>query len=138
MVALLWDESNREAAIALENLRNDLSEREPYTLLCAYPLSSMEWGPNNGPFREICSTHSSVRLRFCAPQAQRVIAETAKRPEDEFSQVKSFEFELSVSAGRKLTPFRRLKIDPPREFLDLNQALSEPPGTRPRSRSFSR
>jgi hypothetical protein len=97
MVALLWDEDNRDAAIALENLWNDLSERERYTLLCAYPLSSMEWGPDNAPFREICSTHSSVRVRFCAPQAERMaVAESAKLPEDEFSQVKGLGFELSA------------------------------------------
>lgn len=94
MVALLWDESNRQAAIALENLWNDLSERERYTLLCAYPLSSMEWGPNNAPFREICSTHSSVRVRFCAPQAERTVAEKTNLPEDE--QVKGFGFELTA------------------------------------------
>jgi hypothetical protein len=96
MVALLWDEDNREAAIALENLWNDLSERERYTLFCAYPLSSMEWGPNNTPFREICSTHSSVRVRFCAPQAKRTVAKTADPPDDELSQVKGLGVELSA------------------------------------------
>lgn len=97
MVALLWDDSNREAAIALENLWNDLSERERYTLLCAYPLSSMEWGPNNAPFREICSTHSSVRVRFCGPQAERTVPDAPRRPEgDEYSQVKGLGFELTA------------------------------------------
>lgn len=96
MVALLWDEDNRVAAIALENMWNALSERELYTLLCAYPLSSMEWGPDNAPFREICSTHSSVRVRFCAPQAERTDAGTAKLPEDEFSQVRGIGAELTA------------------------------------------
>lgn len=97
MVALLWDEGNREAAITLENLWNDLSERERYVLLCAYPLSSIEWGPNNAPFREICSTHSSVRVRFCAPQAdERIVPETARQPEDEYAQVKGFGSELTA------------------------------------------
>lgn len=97
MVALLWDEGNREAAIALENLWNDLSERERYTLLCAYPLSSMEWGADNTPFREICSTHSSARIRFCAPQVQRTVPETAMQPRgDEYAQVKGLGSELTA------------------------------------------
>jgi hypothetical protein len=64
MVALLWDEGNRAAALQLENLWNNLSSVHPFTLLCAYPLSSINLGPNTAPFRGICSTHSSVRLRF--------------------------------------------------------------------------
>ena len=39
-----------------------------------------------------------------------------------------------VNAGRKLTPFRRLKIDPP----GIQFSLVVDPGTRPRSRSLSR
>ncbi len=96
MVALLWDEGNREAAIALENLWNDLSERERYTLLCAYPLSSMEWGPNNTPFREICSTHSAVRVRFCAPQPERSVPDASSQPEDQYAQVKGLGSELTA------------------------------------------
>lgn len=95
MVVLLWDEGNREAAIALENLWNELSGRERYTLLCAYPLSSMEWGPTNTPFREICSTHSSVRVRFCAPQAEQTLPDRVEVPGDEFSQVKGLGSELT-------------------------------------------
>jgi hypothetical protein len=38
-----------------------------------------------------------------------------------------------VNGGRKLTPFRRLKIDP----LGVHSSVDDP-GTRPRSRSLMR
>jgi hypothetical protein len=68
MVALLWEQGNRSAALRLETLWNGLSESHAFTLLCAYPLSSINLGPDTAPFRGICSTHSGVRLRFDVPQ----------------------------------------------------------------------
>lgn len=38
VVAVLWDEGNVTAAIALEDLWNDLSSRYPFSLFCAYPM----------------------------------------------------------------------------------------------------
>lgn len=70
MVALLWDEGRRDAALELENLWNHLASRHRFTLLCAYPLASIQWGPDTAPFRGICSSHSSVRVRFSPPVAE--------------------------------------------------------------------
>src|ERR1051325_3166441 len=39
MVALLWSEGKREAAVRLEQLWNDLYSTHSFSLLCAYPLS---------------------------------------------------------------------------------------------------
>lgn len=39
MVAILWAAGMRDAALALENLWNDLLERVPLSLYCAYPLA---------------------------------------------------------------------------------------------------
>jgi hypothetical protein len=37
MVALLWQDGNREAVLMLENLWNELIETHPCNLFCAYP-----------------------------------------------------------------------------------------------------
>lgn len=96
MVALLWDEGNRNAALVLENLWNDLSERRQFTLLCAYPLTSIDWGPNTELFRGICSSHSEVKVRFTAPQAQAPAPEPFYAGHDEFARVEGLGFELTA------------------------------------------
>ena len=96
MVSLLWDEANASGALELENLWSDLSSTYPFTLLCAYPLSSMEWGADNSGFRGICSTHSSVRVRFCAPQPERTVPVSARYPRDGYAQMKGLGSELTA------------------------------------------
>lgn len=68
MVALLWDEGKEPAAIQLENFWNDLAHTHSFSLLCAYPLACLDWAPGSAGFDGICSTHSSVRMRFAAAQ----------------------------------------------------------------------
>ena len=40
MVALLWAQGKRDAALRLEELWNDLAKRMSFALVCAYPLNS--------------------------------------------------------------------------------------------------
>ena len=60
MVALLWAEGNRDAAIRLEELWNDLARRETFALLCAYPISHFDDAGYAKPFAEINAAHSWV------------------------------------------------------------------------------
>jgi signal transduction histidine kinase/CheY-like chemotaxis protein len=60
MVALLWAEGNREAAIRLEELWNELATRMPFSLLCAYPIEAFHDTSHAKPFAEMSSTHSRV------------------------------------------------------------------------------
>jgi signal transduction histidine kinase len=60
MVALLWAEGKPEAAVALEQLWNDLAQKHAFTLLCAYPMNGFCREEDNGPFMQICSAHSNV------------------------------------------------------------------------------
>jgi signal transduction histidine kinase/BarA-like signal transduction histidine kinase len=60
MVALLWAEGNRAAAIRLEDLWNDLARREPFALLCAYPISHFDDAGYAKPFAEINAAHTWV------------------------------------------------------------------------------
>jgi signal transduction histidine kinase len=60
MVALLWAEGNRDAAIRLEELWNDLARRETFALLCAYPISHFDDAGYAKPFAEINAAHTWV------------------------------------------------------------------------------
>ncbi|MEX0789218.1 MAG: MEDS domain-containing protein [Actinomycetota bacterium] len=95
MVALLWDEGNRNGALRLEELWNNLSRTQPFTLLCAYPLTSIDWGSDSAQFRGICSTHTSVRLRFAAPQALKQ-AEPQEAQSDDFARLRGIESDFNA------------------------------------------
>jgi signal transduction histidine kinase len=60
MVALLWAEGNRDAAIRLEELWNDLARRESFALLCAYPISHFDDAGYAKPFADINAAHTWV------------------------------------------------------------------------------
>jgi signal transduction histidine kinase/ActR/RegA family two-component response regulator len=60
MVALLWAENNRAAAIRLEELWNHLSETHPFLLFCAYPMSGFDREALGEPLGHVCAGHSRV------------------------------------------------------------------------------
>lgn len=60
MVAVLWDQGNVAAAIALEDLWNDLSTKHPFSLFCAYPIRAFDTEASTEPFRTICNQHARV------------------------------------------------------------------------------
>jgi signal transduction histidine kinase len=60
MVALLWAEGNRDAAIRLEELWNDLARRETFALLCAYPIAHFDEAGYAKPFADINAAHTWV------------------------------------------------------------------------------
>jgi PAS domain S-box-containing protein len=60
MVALLWREGRQAPALQLEQLWNELGQREPFSLYCAYPLPRDGEAVSYGAFERICSHHSRV------------------------------------------------------------------------------
>ena len=60
MVALLWAEGKRDAAIRLEQLWDELSQTHSLSILCAYPLSHFGNSANSKVFERICRAHSQV------------------------------------------------------------------------------
>lgn len=61
MVALLWQQGNQAAAIRLEELWNELSERtQAFSLLCAYSMRDFAGEVYGTLFVEICGRHSHV------------------------------------------------------------------------------
>jgi hypothetical protein len=63
MVAVLWEEGNVAAAIALEDLWNELATRYPFSLFCAYPIHVLDAEANTPGCRTICGQHSKAILQ---------------------------------------------------------------------------
>ena len=59
MVDLLWRGGNRSAAVALEEMWNELRNLRAFSLLCSYVVSSF-YKESSG-LRDICRTHTHVR-----------------------------------------------------------------------------
>jgi hypothetical protein len=59
MVDILWREGKLEAAIELEELWNELSEKYSFSLLCTYSVESVLKGDCKG-IDEICGKHARV------------------------------------------------------------------------------
>ncbi len=60
MVALLWADVNRAAAIRLEELWNDLARTHSFSLFCAYSMQGFGGEGYEEEFTEICQQHSKV------------------------------------------------------------------------------
>jgi signal transduction histidine kinase len=60
MVDVLWRVGNREGAITLERLWNDLEHRGAFSLLCAYSLKRFSNANDFDQFRRICDQHTRV------------------------------------------------------------------------------
>jgi anti-sigma regulatory factor (Ser/Thr protein kinase) len=60
MVALLWDQGDVAGAIELEVLWNDLADRVAFSLLCAYPLSTVDGDEFGSALMQVCQLHTSV------------------------------------------------------------------------------
>ncbi len=85
MVDVLWREGNKDAAIRLEEMWNDLRGQHEFSLLCAYVIDSF-YKENGIP--RICATHSHVlppeHSRVTDPSGvaasvQSLVAEIARR-----------------------------------------------------------
>ena len=60
MVAVLWDENNREAALSLEHMWNDALNSRAFHLHCAYPRWIFRTDGKDREMEAICHSHSHV------------------------------------------------------------------------------
>jgi PAS domain S-box-containing protein/excisionase family DNA binding protein len=60
MVALLWQEGNKAAAIRLEELWNELAKSHNFALFCAYPMSVFAGDAQADPLKQVCTCHTRV------------------------------------------------------------------------------
>ena len=117
MVALLWAEGNRGAALQLEELWNRLGETSLFSLFCAYPMNGFCGEAMAEPLSHVCTTHSRVipaesytaladpdeRLRVIIQlqqKARRLEAEVAERKEAEKALL-ALKDELEVQLTRE-------------------------------------
>jgi hypothetical protein len=69
MVALLWADGKKGAAIELEMLWNDLMEKNSFALLCAYPIAGFSQDEQTRELRHVCRAHNCVipHESYCDP-----------------------------------------------------------------------
>lgn len=60
MVALLWAGGNRDAAIRLEELWNELGKAHRFALMCGYPMSGFSLAGDGAPLCGVCACHTRV------------------------------------------------------------------------------
>ncbi|MDB6169281.1 MAG: putative two-component sensor histidine kinase protein [Verrucomicrobia bacterium] len=60
MVALLWEQGNRRAAIQLEELWNELGGQCDFSLYCAYPAACNTPSADGLSLDHVCTAHSAV------------------------------------------------------------------------------
>ncbi len=60
MVALLWADDKREAAVRLEQVWNELAQTHSFGLFCAYPMAGFDQEKDRKLFFNICGEHSQV------------------------------------------------------------------------------
>jgi hypothetical protein len=60
MVDVLWAEGNREGALLLEDLWNDLADTHDFALLCGYAASHFAADASGALRREVCGRHTQV------------------------------------------------------------------------------
>jgi PAS domain S-box-containing protein len=59
MVAQLWSQGNRESALKLERLWNQVAQSHSFSLMCAYPLNGF-CQQDSAAFEAICDEHAAV------------------------------------------------------------------------------
>lgn len=60
MVALLWRQGRREAALALERLWTRFARRRSLSLLCAYPMQAFGEAQDATALTDVCLVHSRI------------------------------------------------------------------------------
>jgi CheY-like chemotaxis protein len=60
MVDLLWADGQRDAAVRLEHMWNELARDRSFALLCAYDMGNFRSAGHEKQFQEICDAHTHV------------------------------------------------------------------------------
>ena len=126
MVAVLWAEGKREAAVELEQLWEEFTNSNPMSVLCAYPISHFSRADDRELFARVCAHHSAVtpaesfvngdiadgQARAVAELQQRAEAlaqevEARKRAEQ---QLRTHQVELEATVQQRTAALRNLSL----------------------------
>ena len=118
MVALLWEDHNPEAAIALEKFWNTLGKTLAFSLLCAYPIRGFGDSSQGKMFTRVCQEHSAIipveTYQENAPVADRiravaVLQQKALALEAEIVERRRIEEALRMATGELASQVDELK-----------------------------
>ena len=98
IAALLWDDGNVGAAIALEDAWSDLAATHAFVLLCAYPMRAFEDAQCADAFKRVCDAHSNVIA--CESHTLRAGAGAQER---QTARLRNEQAELGVHLDRQLS-----------------------------------
>ena len=121
MVDLLWRGGNRSAAVALEEMWNELRNLRSFSLLCSYVVSSF-YKESSG-LQDICRTHTHVRPLLDRQRPEQS-AENVRALAAEIGHRKELERELRSSVRELRVREQELKA----HLADLKQAAIERDG----------
>src|ERR1051325_6288869 len=103
MVALLWEQNNRAAAMRLEEYWDELCAELPFSLLCAYPIAGFSDQQDGELMQRVCDRHShvipveTIDQKGLSPEAMRTIARLQQKAaalEAEVARRKETELQL--------------------------------------------
>jgi CheY-like chemotaxis protein len=88
MVDRLWQKGRAAHAVRLEELWNELAERQSFTLMCAYRLQDLSEKVAGLGVQDICGSHShSTTVEAYGPPEGRVLV--AEDDEDDFDEIRA-------------------------------------------------
>lgn len=98
MVALLWAEKKRDAAVRLEEMWNGLGRTHAFSLFCAYPMKGLEGEEQTAPLKHICNSHTHV---IPAESYSGLVDEAARMREIAILQQKAQSLEAEVAERKR-------------------------------------
>src|SRR4051812_1913333 len=115
MVDVLWKSGNRQAAIQLEQLWNELGKDETFSLVCGYGMDGFHSAQDLADFERVCACHSHVipTESFCEQKS-----EDARLREVGALQQRARALEAEIAHRKALEADLREREDELRDFLD--------------------
>lgn len=115
MVDVLWKSGNREAAIRLEQMWNELARIEEFSLVCGYRMDGFDSAEDVADFERVCSCHSHV---LPTESFSKFDTEDRRLREVGALQQRARALEAEIAQRRALETELRGREDDLRDFLD--------------------
>jgi signal transduction histidine kinase/ActR/RegA family two-component response regulator len=107
MVAILWSQGRRDAALRLEAMWNELNQRMKFSLCCAYPINTFSSALDGEYLAKVCAEHSHV----VAAESFSALTRTDERERTiTFLQQKAALLESEMAVRKKVEEQLRNKI----------------------------
>jgi PAS domain S-box-containing protein len=115
MVDVLWKSGNRQGAIRLEQLWNELATREAFSLVCGYGMDGFQSTQDLADFERVCSCHSHVSP---TESFSKLLSEDVRLREVSALQQRARALEAEIAHRKALEADLREREDQLRDFLD--------------------